>query len=511
MNFSSLKPNKSSAHRYSIQQKNVSDNTFRKPNPINQFEINNSKYNFSDIPINASFIQPKLTINQPNDIYEQEADATAEKIMQKNFEPDSKLNFSRANVQRKCKECEEEETNGLQRKENNNAAISISQAVNKTLQSPGKPIDNTARAFMEQGFGHSFQDIKIYDNALANQSAKDINARAYTHKNNIVFGAGEYNPQTITGKRLLAHELTHAIQQNDQHSLLQRAPKLYGGATGAPSDWSTKVVAATDAKSKVALIQSVLGSTVTVVDKTAQSSGDTSPDPAHLSPYTASSATINYDDNLNSKTARAGGRSLNPDAGYTLSSGNNNYVILSSKVLDIANYYTTLFTVNHEMDHVRQSLNKSTLKGNASELDAWTSSFIREFHKSYVIQEQSSGDCIVRSAQQYVPLLGYYEGSGVSASDKTNAVKRISDYYNATIKSNPAHLAIFKYWLRRSLNQTKHALADDIIAGLTLSITSADSMHNYTKFSCTGVTGQTYSSPSLSLPTFPATGGTKKP
>jgi hypothetical protein len=69
---------------------------------------------------------------------------------------------------------------------------------------------------MEQRIGFDFSNVRIHDNSLAHQSAKDINALAYTHKNNIVFGAGQYKPQTEPGKKLLAHELTHVLQQKNE-------------------------------------------------------------------------------------------------------------------------------------------------------------------------------------------------------------------------------------------------------------------------------------------------------
>ena len=79
--------------------------------------------------------------------------------------------------------------------------------------SPGNPMDTITRSFMESKFGFDFGNVRIHNNPLAHQSAKDINALAYTHKNNIVFNTGQYSPGSVAGKKLLAHELTHVTQQ----------------------------------------------------------------------------------------------------------------------------------------------------------------------------------------------------------------------------------------------------------------------------------------------------------
>ncbi len=66
---------------------------------------------------------------------------------------------------------------------------------------------------MESRFGYDFSRVKIHDNEIAARSAKSVNVRAYTSGNNIVFDEGQYKPATYTGKKLLAHELTHVVQQ----------------------------------------------------------------------------------------------------------------------------------------------------------------------------------------------------------------------------------------------------------------------------------------------------------
>jgi hypothetical protein len=78
----------------------------------------------------------------------------------------------------------------------------------------GKPLDSTTRGFMESRFGQDFSEVRVHTDAKAAESARAVNAEAYTMGRNVMFGAGQYLPQTSEGRRLLAHELTHVVQQN---------------------------------------------------------------------------------------------------------------------------------------------------------------------------------------------------------------------------------------------------------------------------------------------------------
>lgn len=81
------------------------------------------------------------------------------------------------------------------------------------LNSSGQQLDSATRAFFEPRFGSDLSHVRVHSDPLADQSAESIQARAYTLGNNIVFGFGEYNPDSDGGKRLLAHELAHVAQQ----------------------------------------------------------------------------------------------------------------------------------------------------------------------------------------------------------------------------------------------------------------------------------------------------------
>ena len=225
----------------------------------------------TNITVGSPFFQAKLHINQPDDIHEREADVMADRVVREQtvdtknlfFQPVKPTLISRkcpscedeeiqqrkedktkeeesepitGFVQRKCKACEEEENAQIQRKEKNRGDVNLS-LVSEVIQSRGQALDSDTKQFMETRFGRDFSEIQIHNDTKAHRSAQDINARAYTHRNHIVFGEGEYNPNTQDGKKLIAHELTHTIQQGNsiQPKLIQRnaLTEFVGNAWGA--------------------------------------------------------------------------------------------------------------------------------------------------------------------------------------------------------------------------------------------------------------------------------------
>lgn len=97
-----------------------------------------------------------------------------------------------------------------------NSGVEVPPTVHEVLRSPGQPLDNATRAFMEPRFAHDFNQVRVHADSRAAASAQSINARAYTAGNHIVFREGEYAPTSTNGRRLLAHELTHTLQQGEQ-------------------------------------------------------------------------------------------------------------------------------------------------------------------------------------------------------------------------------------------------------------------------------------------------------
>jgi len=100
--------------------------------------------------------------------------------------------------------------------------------VDHELRTSGQPLDPPTRHFMESRFGHDFGRVRVHADRGAAESAGSIAARAYTAGEHIVFGHGEYSPGSDSGRWLLAHELTHVMQQGSGHGhgMVQRAPTI---------------------------------------------------------------------------------------------------------------------------------------------------------------------------------------------------------------------------------------------------------------------------------------------
>ena len=94
--------------------------------------------------------------------------------------------------------------------------------VHEVLRSPGQPLDPATRAFMEPRFGHDFSAVQVHTDAQAAQSARAVNALAYTVGRDVVFATGQYAPGMRASQRLLAHELTHVVQQSADGALQRK-------------------------------------------------------------------------------------------------------------------------------------------------------------------------------------------------------------------------------------------------------------------------------------------------
>jgi len=180
------------------------------------------------------FFQPKLSINQPNDAYEQEADHMADQVMRMPdplAKHDSFFRPAGKTIQRKCAHCEQEEKM-LHRKESSAGEVEGSSQLAgyvSSLNTAGQSLSAGSRKFFEPRFGHDFSNVRIHTDSGAVQSAQSINALAYTTGNNIVFNSGQYSLETATGQRLMAHELTHVVQQGGGKSQVQKQTDVGAG------------------------------------------------------------------------------------------------------------------------------------------------------------------------------------------------------------------------------------------------------------------------------------------
>lgn len=149
----------------------------------------------------------------------------------------------------------------LQRKQRSSTNLaepsSVPPVVHEVLNSPGQPLDNETRAFMELRFGHDFSKVRVHTDSSAFESANDLDAIAYTSGRHIVFGKGQYAPATQRGRHVLAHELAHTLQQQSgSPGALHRIQRIPKDPQGVPFEgeiipWSAALRESPDHSSKV--------------------------------------------------------------------------------------------------------------------------------------------------------------------------------------------------------------------------------------------------------------------
>jgi hypothetical protein len=206
---------------------------FSKTGAPSFFAGNNTGSAFFSGTAKPPAVQPKLTIGPPHDKYELEADAMADKVVQRSADTASiqtqcaaceqKENLQKKEkeddellnpkLQRKCAECEKVEK--LQTKANS-ATSAASPDIESSLtsgKSTGTPLPAETRQQMEASFGADFSTVRIHTDSQSTQMNRDLQAHAFTHGRDIYFNAGKYNAGNKEGRHLLAHELTHVVQQ----------------------------------------------------------------------------------------------------------------------------------------------------------------------------------------------------------------------------------------------------------------------------------------------------------
>lgn len=203
---------------------------------------------FSPQKDSSALIQTKLNVNQPNDPYEREADAVADKVAPLMSDPFSNSSYTGSfftagsnSLQRKCITCEQEEKlqkknmdeeekenlqrkpifesnrkEPVQRKENTSIGSGTTSALESNLsqsKANGYPMPTSVNDSMSNALGYDFSDVRIHTDSSAIQMNKELNAQAFTHGSDIYFNEGKFNTNNNAGNHLLAHELTHVVQQ----------------------------------------------------------------------------------------------------------------------------------------------------------------------------------------------------------------------------------------------------------------------------------------------------------
>lgn len=169
------------------------------------------------------FFQPKLKIGAPNDRFEREADRIADRVVAGGQAPA---------VQRMCDGCAEEEEllqpkpgptsrTGPAGASESPANAPLADRI-RSLQGWGQPLTAPTRSFFEPRFGRDLTQVRVHTDARAAELATAVSAKAFTVGPDIVFGTAEYAPQEREGRRLLAHELTHVLQQGGNRGVVRR-------------------------------------------------------------------------------------------------------------------------------------------------------------------------------------------------------------------------------------------------------------------------------------------------
>jgi Domain of unknown function (DUF4157) len=163
-------------------------------------------------------IQPKLEIGSSNDPLEREADGVAERVMRMPDPDRTPSQRSDSQVMHRmgdaCKEEDDTHEKPFRKERPGTPAQSGTPAiVDEVLHSPGQPIDPVQRAFFEPRFGHDFSKVRTHTDGTAASAARSIGATAFAVGQHIAFGVGQYRPRTAEGRKLIAHELAHVVQQ----------------------------------------------------------------------------------------------------------------------------------------------------------------------------------------------------------------------------------------------------------------------------------------------------------
>lgn len=217
--------------------------------------------------LQANLVQPKLTIGAVDDPLEREADEVANRVMRKPVA--STIEGPSSSVSQLQRQTEEEEM--LQTRSNESgrdggkagASGSFETSVN-AMRGGGAELPASTRDFMEPRIGSDFSHVRVHDGGQADALNRDVSARAFTVGNNIFFGSGQYQPEAEQGRHLLAHELTHVMQQTgvrrkhaagapiNVHRTVQRVQResLEDEVKKELAEWAEKSKKTTDPKDK---------------------------------------------------------------------------------------------------------------------------------------------------------------------------------------------------------------------------------------------------------------------
>ncbi len=409
-------------------------------------------------------------------------------------------------LQRKCAcgqhtvaggECAECRTKRLQRKSaGRSEPESVPPIVHEVLRSSGQPLDTETRAFMEPRFGQDFSQVRVHTDAKAAESAWAVNALAYTVGHDIVFGDGQFSPQTVSGRKLMAHELTHVVQQadysqvtgelrvNEAGSQFEREVNQFAKVTEPTSvdvrlskalrphiarqcdpawatlEWSQRIrnarSLAGNARDRcfIELIREAIGTSSTIHLGT--NNEGTLQDATTANAYTEygsiASPTINFDANLNSKTGQA-----NRDAvTYCQPRGDNVdiFVVFGLGSLNEGGLVYTQKVLAHEEVHVRQCSIQTavgqplTISSN-EELEAFAETFTRFFIDLWRVS--NTPPCEMTISDLFLGMFQNYASADSNAQD--SAFESIKTFHEVRIQPDACNRTKFRIWLQDVMNR----------------------------------------------------------
>lgn len=356
------------------------------------------------------------------------------------------------------------------------------------------------RADMEGRFGRDFSAVRVHTDDGSAQSARDVQALAYTVGHDVVFAGGRYAPGTRDGRRLLAHELTHVVQQagSGGRTGMQRLQRQCDPAW-ASLPWAQQVAnakaAAASATSNQCLadmLDQALTANVTVEEKT--NSSPTVQAAAAAGKYvewgTLDDMHVNFDRNLNRKTGNPNqfgeATFITPPGGASISI----FIVLGRHALDPVGPQHTEMALHHESSHAWDFLSQWAMIGStphgataAEELKIYTEGFSRYFLDLWTIDNTAGS---YSYSTDFFGMFSNYPGATTQEQD--DAFASVEMFYNVRITGIPCNLMKFKIWLQTMQNQ--RPASDALIArinalpGLGLTRGDAPSTHFNTSLAC---------------------------
>ncbi len=371
----------------------------------------------------------------------------------------------------------------------------------------GQALDGGVRADLESAYGRDFGGARVHTDARAGALAEELGARAFTVGEDIAFAPGEYQPGTLGGDALIAHELAHVQQQRDGAggsavdgleedadraavgAVVSRwsgsaqglgdglVPRLRAGlrlqrcgggqarAAGAqppvqltPDQWRAAVTAATQLPPgrQGAAMTSLAQQAVGGLGITVRQAGTRHPDQVHPDDY-AETPALNFDPRLNLKTRfgrSGGGRPIGTNVGYNFVVGNQRtgvrrYAIIGPNSLDPDTQLTTRQYAQHELSLAAASQPGREQDDDVQELRQWTEDFRGYFHQYAALP--------LPQRPTWSPLARYYERA--EAADRQAAVQRLVQYFTAQPETVQRAM---RTWARRYPS----ALTNDLTAAL---------------------------------------------